>query len=139
MANESLGFSITGTTFLFTPIPATTPPAFTAQITGVDGAGYTAEAVDASYSDIANGLREFLPATKIKPGQITFDINFAPVTEPMTFIGKTGTLLITWSDSGAATWSGSAVLIEYSGGGSMGANTTGKMTFQPSGKFTVTP
>jgi hypothetical protein len=107
-----------------------------AQLESIEGVGYKSDAVDVTHSLSPNNTCEFVGSGLHGGTVVSMNILFNPGTDPQTIVGVAAALVITWSN--AKIWTNTlAVCTGYTGGGKIGDKGSGKVTFQPSGVWTL--
>ena len=128
MASDAVDIA-TGITIVF----GTT--GFTANIQDVSGPGLTRESIDVSHQGTVGGM-EFLPGDLHDPGELTFDIQFNPDTNPPVD-QPIETVTITWPSG--ATWAADGFMTNYEPAAPLDDKMTGSVTVKFSGDVTITP
>lgn len=112
-----------------------------AEITDLNDVGPDADMLDVTSLDSADGHREFI-AGLVNSGEFTIGINFLQSNSGHATMqtdlkaGTSGSYAIAWSGS-SGTWAFTALVKTFKAGGAVGDKLSGTVTFQISGKITV--
>jgi len=122
-----MAFEAVGTTITFAS-------SFLAEITSI-GLEESREQINVSHFG-STDYHEYIPAKLQEPGELTCTIFFDPSTAPP--IGDAPeNCTITWSDSGAGAWAGTAFMISHSVSSGIGEAATQDVTIKFTGAIQV--